>query len=175
MRNETHLGVPATYNRGFALAKGVFILATAADDYILPGFFEKAMAAVRAAPAGGAVHRVRLLHRGRGRAAHRERPRLERPAQRTSHRRRSVAASGRICRSARSSCGATRSSRPAATGPNWRGIRTGSPFSSSHSGTGLIHLPETLGIHVLNAGFVRRRTAAAAPRISAFSARFSTC
>jgi glycosyltransferase involved in cell wall biosynthesis len=35
-------GVTATYNRGFGLACGRYILPGAADDYILPGFIEKA-------------------------------------------------------------------------------------------------------------------------------------
>ena len=43
IRNETHLGVTATYNRGFALASGSYLLHIAADDYLLPGFIEKAM------------------------------------------------------------------------------------------------------------------------------------
>lgn len=44
VRNERHLGVPATYSRGFALATGTYILPSAADDYILPGFLEQAIA-----------------------------------------------------------------------------------------------------------------------------------
>lgn len=43
IRNETHLGVTATYNRGFALASGRYLLHIAADDYLLPGFIAKAM------------------------------------------------------------------------------------------------------------------------------------
>jgi glycosyltransferase involved in cell wall biosynthesis len=43
IRNETHLGVTATYNRGFALASGRYLLHIAADDYLLPGFIGKAM------------------------------------------------------------------------------------------------------------------------------------
>ena len=43
VRNETHLGVTATYNRGFALASGRYLLHIAADDYLLPDFIEKAM------------------------------------------------------------------------------------------------------------------------------------
>ena len=44
VRNECHCGVTASYNRGFSLATGEFILTGAADDYILPAFVEKAMA-----------------------------------------------------------------------------------------------------------------------------------
>jgi len=43
VRNECHRGVTETYNRGFALATGKYILPGAADDYVLPGFIEKAM------------------------------------------------------------------------------------------------------------------------------------
>jgi glycosyltransferase involved in cell wall biosynthesis len=41
VRNECHCGVTATYNYGFVLASGEYILPAAADDYILPGFIEK--------------------------------------------------------------------------------------------------------------------------------------
>jgi glycosyltransferase involved in cell wall biosynthesis len=53
VRNERHLGVPATYNRGFALATGRFVLAVAADDYLLPGFVAKAMAEFARHPRAG--------------------------------------------------------------------------------------------------------------------------
>jgi hypothetical protein len=43
IRNECHRGVTATYNQGFALARGRYLLPIAADDYLLPGFIEKAM------------------------------------------------------------------------------------------------------------------------------------
>lgn len=43
VRNEMHLGVAGTYNRGFALATGQYVLPGAADDYVLPGFVAKAM------------------------------------------------------------------------------------------------------------------------------------
>jgi GT2 family glycosyltransferase len=53
VRNEAHLGVPATYNRGFALAQGAYLLPVAADDYILPGFIEQAMAQFAQHPRAG--------------------------------------------------------------------------------------------------------------------------
>ncbi|MFO0823456.1 MAG: glycosyltransferase family A protein [Gemmataceae bacterium] len=43
VRNECQRGVTANYNAGFALATGKYILPGAADDYILPGFIAKAM------------------------------------------------------------------------------------------------------------------------------------
>jgi glycosyltransferase involved in cell wall biosynthesis len=54
VRNERHLGVPATYNRGFALATGKYVLPGAADDYILPGLVEKAMREFEHHPSAGA-------------------------------------------------------------------------------------------------------------------------
>jgi len=53
IRNEQHLGVAATYNRGFGLARGQYILPGAADDYILPGFIAKAMAQFARYPLAG--------------------------------------------------------------------------------------------------------------------------
>lgn len=53
IRNEQHLGVAATYNRGFALATSQYILPGAADDYVLPGFVAKAMAQFARHPQAG--------------------------------------------------------------------------------------------------------------------------
>lgn len=43
VRNECHRGVTESYNRGFALAAGEYVLPGGADDYILPGFVERAL------------------------------------------------------------------------------------------------------------------------------------
>jgi glycosyltransferase involved in cell wall biosynthesis len=53
IRNESHLGVTATYNHGFALASGRYLLHIAADDYILPGFIAKAMQQFARHPSAG--------------------------------------------------------------------------------------------------------------------------
>lgn len=53
IRNECHRGVTANYNHGFALATGTYILPGAADDYILPGFIAKAMAQFAKHPRAG--------------------------------------------------------------------------------------------------------------------------
>jgi glycosyltransferase involved in cell wall biosynthesis len=53
IRNESHLGVTATYNRGFALARCRYLLHIAADDYILPGFIAKAMRQFARHPSAG--------------------------------------------------------------------------------------------------------------------------
>lgn len=53
VRNECHLGVTETYNRGFALATGEYVLPGGADDYILPGFVEKAMRGFARYPRAG--------------------------------------------------------------------------------------------------------------------------
>ena len=52
----------------------------AADDYILPGFIEKAMAQFDRHPQAGVCVALRLVHRRRRRPADRERPGLVRPA-----------------------------------------------------------------------------------------------
>jgi glycosyltransferase involved in cell wall biosynthesis len=43
VRGRCHRGVTACYNHGFTLASGTYVLPGAADDYILPGFVAKAM------------------------------------------------------------------------------------------------------------------------------------
>src|SRR5689334_14895665 len=53
LRNGTHRSVTATYNRGFALATGDYVLPGAADDYLLPGFIETAMAQFARHPRAG--------------------------------------------------------------------------------------------------------------------------
>jgi glycosyltransferase involved in cell wall biosynthesis len=53
IQNERHLGVTATYNRGFALATSRYLLHIAADDYLLPGFLAKAMALFARHPQAG--------------------------------------------------------------------------------------------------------------------------
>lgn len=53
VHNESHIGVTATYNRGFALARSRYLLHIAADDYILPGFLAKAMSQFARHPSAG--------------------------------------------------------------------------------------------------------------------------
>jgi glycosyltransferase involved in cell wall biosynthesis len=53
VRNECHRGVTASYNHGFAMATSEYILAGGADDYILPGFIEKAMSQFQRHPQAG--------------------------------------------------------------------------------------------------------------------------
>lgn len=43
VQNERNLGCNPTVNRGLELARGDYVFATAADDEILPGFFEKSL------------------------------------------------------------------------------------------------------------------------------------
>jgi glycosyltransferase involved in cell wall biosynthesis len=50
---DRNAGVEATLNRGAALAAGRFVYLTAADDYVLPGFFEKTLEVLGRHPAAG--------------------------------------------------------------------------------------------------------------------------
>ena len=53
VRNESNLGVVGAMNRGAALATGRYLAFAAADDYALPGFFEKAVALFDRHPKAG--------------------------------------------------------------------------------------------------------------------------
>jgi glycosyltransferase involved in cell wall biosynthesis len=54
-KNEKNIGVVAGIEKLLALANGDYIYVGAADDYILPGFFEKAMNMVEQYPQAGIV------------------------------------------------------------------------------------------------------------------------
>ncbi|WP_439629703.1 glycosyltransferase family 2 protein [Gemmata sp.] len=53
VKNECHRGVTASYNHGFALATGRYVLPGAADDYVLPGFVAKAVREFERHPQAG--------------------------------------------------------------------------------------------------------------------------
>src|SRR5437764_4186604 len=53
VRNERNLGVVPTYNKGIGLASSEYLLLAAADDYILPGFLEKAVTLLERHPRAG--------------------------------------------------------------------------------------------------------------------------
>jgi glycosyltransferase involved in cell wall biosynthesis len=44
IRNEANQGVNKTINKGVSLAKSIYVYSAGSDDYVEPGFFEKAMA-----------------------------------------------------------------------------------------------------------------------------------
>lgn len=50
VRNEQNMGALFTINRGFELASGDYVYGAAADDRILPGFFEKSIALLEQYP-----------------------------------------------------------------------------------------------------------------------------
>src|SRR5262245_47253467 len=50
LRHETNLGAVAAMTTGFATAQGEFVLFSAADDFILPGLLQRAIAALREYP-----------------------------------------------------------------------------------------------------------------------------
>jgi hypothetical protein len=52
-RNPKNLGVIDTLNRALSLARGEYVFGAASDDYILPGYFEGAMALFREHPQAG--------------------------------------------------------------------------------------------------------------------------
>src|SRR3954468_19523305 len=53
VRNDRNRGVVANYNRGIAMAQGKYLFLAAVDDYVVPGFFEKALAQLEANPQAG--------------------------------------------------------------------------------------------------------------------------
>jgi len=52
-QNEKNMGTNYTVDRAFGLATGEFIYSGAADDFVLPGFFEKCMALLDQHPEAG--------------------------------------------------------------------------------------------------------------------------
>jgi len=50
-----HRGLWPTVESGLARAAGDYVMVLSADDYVLPGFFEKALAAARRHPAAGVI------------------------------------------------------------------------------------------------------------------------
>ncbi len=53
--NEENMGIVGAHNRGFSKAVGEYVYFTGADDTILEGFFEKAMAAAVRHPEAGVI------------------------------------------------------------------------------------------------------------------------
>jgi glycosyltransferase involved in cell wall biosynthesis len=53
IRNERNRGVIDSFNRGIELARGDYILGAAADDRVLPGFFEKSLQLLARYPEAG--------------------------------------------------------------------------------------------------------------------------
>ena len=53
VRNERNRGVVPNYNTGTDMARGKYLFLGAVDDYVLPGFFEKACAQLDATPHAG--------------------------------------------------------------------------------------------------------------------------
>ena len=66
-RNEKNMGANYTVDRAFGLAQGEYIYSGAADDFVLPGFFEKCMALLEQHPEAGLCCTIgdwRELHTG---------------------------------------------------------------------------------------------------------------
>lgn len=53
LQNKANRGVPDSLQRGIEAARGDWVLLASADDYILPGFFEKASALLEGHPRAG--------------------------------------------------------------------------------------------------------------------------
>lgn len=64
VRNDRNLGVVPTYNRGIALAQGKYLFLAAADDFVVPGFFESAVAQLEAHPHAGVCCGYESFRRG---------------------------------------------------------------------------------------------------------------
>ena len=66
-RNEKNMGANYTVDRAFGLAQGDYVYSGAADDFVLPGFFEKCMALLAKHPEAGLCCTIgdwRELHTG---------------------------------------------------------------------------------------------------------------
>jgi GT2 family glycosyltransferase len=59
--NDRNRGVGYTCNRGLSLARGEYVYLAAADDLVLPGFFEKALTLIRDHPQAGLVCGKRVM------------------------------------------------------------------------------------------------------------------
>ena len=55
LKNEKNLGVAASTMRGLERATGEYVMFTASDDTVLPGYFEKALTLFAANPRAGAA------------------------------------------------------------------------------------------------------------------------
>ena len=53
VRSPQNQGTPRATNRGFAEARGRYVYGLSADDFVLPGFFERHLAALEAYPEAG--------------------------------------------------------------------------------------------------------------------------
>ena len=61
LQNQKNKGVVFTLNRGLQLATGEYVLFTAADDKILPGFFDKSLALLKAHPSASLCSTLSVL------------------------------------------------------------------------------------------------------------------
>ena len=64
VRNDRNRGVVPNYNRGIEMAQGEFLFLGAVDDYVLPGFFEKALAELERHPRAGLCCGYESFRRG---------------------------------------------------------------------------------------------------------------
>jgi len=67
LQNEKNMGAMFTVHRAFELATGDYVCGAAADDFVLPGFFEKSMALLAKHPEAGLCCTIgdwRELHTG---------------------------------------------------------------------------------------------------------------
>jgi len=67
VRNETNEGSYEAYERGRGLITGEYYYGAACDDYVLPGFFEKAMAMAQRHPEAGVIMGQMAVHDASGR------------------------------------------------------------------------------------------------------------
>lgn len=151
VRGECHRGVTACYNHGFTLASGTYVLPGAADDYVLPGFVAKATEQFRRHPEAGLCTAFGSCTVGDGGSLIANDPGwCERPTYFTPE---------ELCRRVRhtlpvSAIVVRRDAILAAGGyrPELAWYSDWFAFLVVAFRRGAIHLPETLGIHVLNSG-----------------------
>ena len=65
MRNETNMGPVGSFLKGWECAKGDYLYFAAADDHVLPGFFEKSMALLEQYPEAGVCSGIGVFNQGK--------------------------------------------------------------------------------------------------------------
>jgi len=64
--NPHNLGSMATFNKGFSMATGRYVILVSADDLVMPGYFQKALTMAEAYPSAGIIFGKMIVMDGNG-------------------------------------------------------------------------------------------------------------